>query len=188
MVPPPQAEPQQAPQVLVDASNAEGLQALVVAEDNPRSIKSRIAVWALRRMQGRTNKQIAEEMGIAQSTLRAHIHRASKEGWLQVHDPDDKIEQVLLPAALEVIEKNFNSGDPSIKAALDVLKGTGHFKSFQAIKQETINTNINIDFKIDIPDEAEGDAAMGLADILGTGREPSDIIDGVVVERGEDDE
>lgn len=69
------------------------------------SCRSRVGQWIVLRQQepSITYAEAAKKMGISASTLKTHVQKAVKEGWLTFSDPLSRIEQEIIPQTLDNI-------------------------------------------------------------------------------------
>jgi sigma-70-like protein len=108
------------------------------------------------RAQGLTYADIAEQTGKTVNTIKTYMHKANREGWIDLEsfsDPEDRLDVVLRSQAVKNIhdvlsEKVGNPYDelqhadqPSkraLDASMEIAKGTGMLKQHQAIKSESM--------------------------------------------------
>ena len=82
------------------------------------SMRSRVAQWALGRIQGKTTKEIAEEMDLSPATLNTYAYKARKEGWLKLSEAVDvRLEQEVVPKALENVIEFLEEKDKEVTLA-----------------------------------------------------------------------
>lgn len=119
-----------------------------VLQDN-RSFQARILQIVALKAQGLNNRQIAEKLGLAKSTIDTLVYKANKQKLIEYTSPHEYFENVLTHKVVENIEYFLNEKDH--KMTIEAAKGAGIFKSHQALKLETeIQQNI-IALKIEMP-------------------------------------
>lgn len=110
------AEATENPEVL----NAD-LPDFVIAGRDPRS---RIAQWIeYKTLNPRmTNGEIAEQMGLAVSSLNTIISRARRAGWLKFEDPMSRLEHEIIPKTIENLGHFLDKKDKYV--TVETAKGT----------------------------------------------------------------
>lgn len=93
-----------------------------------------------------TTPMIAEKMGMNPKTLYAIITKASKEGWLRFDDPMERLENEIIPKALNNLSELLDKKDKT--ATLETSKGT-FFKQFQESKGVSDNKPMILALKIE---------------------------------------
>lgn len=69
-----------------------------------------------------TNKEIAEQLGIALRTLNNTLYKARKEGWLQFHDPLDELKYGMIPKVVDNLNLFLDARDRTV--TLEAAKAT----------------------------------------------------------------
>lgn len=74
--------------------------------DDHSSEREAIAKWLAWRVKEPkiSMTEASRRLGLQPSTLRRYVGRAEKAGWLQVQDPIERIEKVIIPKTLDNIE------------------------------------------------------------------------------------
>ena len=123
-------------QAMVDLSDPDLVRELAIEALPRNDYRSHVAKWAQITIEEpkATNTAIAARLGISERTLRGYICKAKREGFLNLQEPKDVLEFEAIPKAVQVIQGHLDEG--SLKAATEVLKGTGVLKSHSAIQQE----------------------------------------------------
>ena len=118
------------------------------------SRQGKAAEWVLLKMQGKTNKEIAVDLGICDATLRSILREAHREGWIVFDDPKDKLEHVIAPKAVSTIDyfldKKTEHPALAARVAIETAKGIGLFQSHQAIKVENDQPQAILALNIDV--------------------------------------
>lgn len=96
--------------------------------------RDRVAQIVLLKQQGKTNKEVAEELGLAVSTIQSAITKARKAGMLQLYSPADILENEIVPKVVDNINHFLDAKDRIM--TVEAAKGLGIFKSHQAVKVE----------------------------------------------------
>jgi transposase len=138
VAPPPKADPQ-----VIDVTNPS---TILIVKD--KSVRSRVAEWAVYRSQGLKDPEIAERLGITVGSLHVYVRKAAREGWLKLDDPMDRLEHVLAPVAVDNIEYYLNRKDKQM--TIETAKGIGLFRSHQAVKLDGAATQVALALKIDV--------------------------------------
>lgn len=71
---------------------------------------------------GITNAEVAKRLGITAGTLNTIIYKAGREGWLRYENPLDRIENEIIPKAIQNLSEFLDEKDK--QATLETLKGT----------------------------------------------------------------
>jgi DNA-binding transcriptional regulator LsrR (DeoR family) len=84
------------------------------------------AIMALK-IQGHTNEEIAEQVGLSVRSLRQYLWIAGKNGWLTIHDPHEYAENVLLHRVVSNLDellhaRNAITGLPDKEVTLELAK------------------------------------------------------------------
>lgn len=83
---------------------------------------------------GITNKEVAERLGLAPSTLNAYIGKARAQGWLVFSDPLSRIEHEIIPQTLDNLAFYLSKeGGRDKQVTIETAKGT-LFKQYQEAK------------------------------------------------------
>lgn len=140
---PPQAQPQ-------DVVHADGLPLII---RNDRSARARVAQIVKYRIQGLTNKEIAEKLDLAHGFVRNLISKAAKEGWLKFEDPIDRFENEIVPKVVDNIDYWIEKKDK--RMTIEAAKGAGIFKSHQALRIDGAAPQTVLALKIEMPSNGE---------------------------------
>ena len=96
------------------------------------------------RINGKTNPEIAEELGLSLNTIKSYIRRAMDKGYLKaadMSDPDDRLDHVIIPQVLNNVEELLYARDalglPLRDVTIEAAKGTGVFKNHSVNKATT---------------------------------------------------
>lgn len=103
-----------------------------IFEVEGNSARTRVAQWIKYRAlePGITNIEVAKRIGIATSTMNAHLAKARKEGWLTFSDPLARIEHEIIPQALDNAAFYLSKeGGRDKQITLETLKATA-FRQF----------------------------------------------------------
>lgn len=147
---------------------------VLIRED--RSARARIAQYVAYRAAGvKTNKEIAEKLGITAHTLNTLICRASKEGWLKFDAPQEKFEHEIVPKVVENIAYYIDKKDKTM--TIEAAKGAGIFRTHQVVRSESESPQTILAIKIEMPEEPAGKAITG--NVIGRPR----VIEGEVEEK-----
>ncbi len=133
-----------------------------------RTFRSRVAEICLLRAQGLNNKQIAERMHLAHSTIKTFITRAKKQGLLRYDNPEARLQHELAPLVVDNIEYFLKTPDreaSKLKMTIEAAKGLGMFKSHAAHKIEGASQQMAIAIKFEMP---EGGPTYVEGHIVGT--------------------
>ena len=98
------------------------------------------------RINGKTNSEIAEELGLSLNTIKSYIRRAMDKGYLKasdMSDPEDWLEHVIVPRVLGNVEelllaRDEKTGLPLENVTLEAAKGTGVFKNHSVNKSAPV--------------------------------------------------
>ncbi len=112
--------------------------------------------------------EIAEHLGISLATLRTYVTRAAKEGWLQVDDPEARLQFRIAPKVVENIEHFIDQRDKGVTIA--AAKGLGLFKSYQAVTVEGEAPGTLLALRIDVLRDKVDQAIAGT--VVGTPKRP----------------
>lgn len=95
-------------------------------------VKSYVADWAIMKMSGKSNSDIAKELGISPSYLSSCLTVAHNNGWLKFNELKDRLEFVIAPKVVDNIEHFIDN--KSERMTIEAAKGLGMFQSHQAVK------------------------------------------------------
>lgn len=136
------------------------------------SCRSRVGQWIVLRQQepSITYMEAAKKMGISASTLKTHVQKAVREGWLTFSDPLSRIEQEIIPQTLDNIAFYLSKeGGRDKQITLETAKATIYrqYLDSQGISDapQTI-----LALKIEPVDVAAGDTPKVSGHIVGTPR------------------
>jgi hypothetical protein len=106
----------------------------------PKSlIRLRVLEIIKGRIEGKTNDEIAQALGVKPATVRQYMFLAGKNGWLKKHavDPADRLEHEIAHKVVRNLDEMLDSGDESRRdqATLKVADGM-LFKKFAADAQQ----------------------------------------------------
>ena len=119
------------------------------------SARARISEFVILKTQGFSNIDIAGRMGIKPSTLNTLISRATREGWLKLDDPEERLELELKPIVVDNVKEYLTSKDNDaarLKMTIEAAKGVGLFKSHQAVKVEGQAQQMVLALRFETPD------------------------------------
>jgi transposase len=123
---------------------------------------SKIRVVAMQiiamRIAGMDDPEIAEKLGISEKSISPYVYRASKNGWLTIDDPAQRLEYQLMHKVVQNIEEGLDdtarhmTSGMQVKTvvALKVAEGTLFKKFDNAIGQSPATTIVAV--KIEMPD------------------------------------
>ncbi len=114
--------------------------------------------------------EAARRLGLDVSALRTAIERGSREGWLTLTDPLDRIEHELIPRALDNLKAFLDEGDKRV--TVEVAKGT-LFPVYQASRGVVTETPLLLALKVEMPDTPRPVTGQ----IVGVGRLPDGSTD-----------
>ena len=137
-----------------------------------RSQRDYCAQWAALFAQGKSDQEIAETLGISVYTLKRALYQATRNGWLQFESPAERLEYELVPKAMD--NADFFLGEKSERMTIEVLKGSGVFKTHQAMKVDGEVPHTVLAIKIEAP--ADGVKMMS-GQIVGKPRELTTVIE-----------
>ena len=118
-----------------------------------RSFKARVLQVTALLARGLTHKQIGEELGLAAGTVKDIVYKASKANLIQYDDPYQRFENSIVPKVVDNIEYFIDKKD--LKMTIEAAKGSGLFKSHQAIKVESEAPQTILALKIEMPPGAD---------------------------------
>lgn len=135
------------------SSRGQKLNGVITVRGN--SLRDRIAQWVeIRTAEPHLRqREIAEKMGIAPTTLTRCIADARKAGFLQFEDPLDKIEYQIVPKVLDNLMEFLDQKDKTV--TLETAKGT-IFKQYQGAKGVSDAPTNVLALKIEMPDGTQG--------------------------------
>ena len=96
-----------------------------------KSLRARVAEWVEIKYKNPdlNNTEIAEQMGISRQHLQYVIGKASKEGWLKIADPLERIEHEIIPKVMDNLSRYLDERDKQV--TIETAKNT-IFKTYQA--------------------------------------------------------
>lgn len=136
----------------------DGLEAIYVSrpknQQYDKAAYDRIATWVTYKIENPdiTNAEIAVEMGISRTYLQHLIHRANSEGWLKYDSPSERLENEIVPKAVDNVAHFINNKDKTM--TIEVMKGTGLFRSYQSVKNDGEGNQTVLALKIETVDAA----------------------------------
>ena len=165
-----------------EPDRSETRQTEVIDADAPlvttgRTAKDRVAEWvAIRSMEpGIRNKEIARRLGIGEHHLNTLISRATREGWLKIESPLDRIEYEIIPKTVDNLNHFLDKKDKTV--TIEVAKGT-IFKQFQEAQGISERPTTVLALKIESPNYgSEPEVKIVTGTILGRPKGYSDITD-----------
>lgn len=168
------------PKHLLDMSDPSFIQQIAIESFPKNDYRRHVAEWARLMLDepGLSNIDIAERLGINERTLRAHLQRSRETGFLKITDPELKLENEILPLAMERLGEHVDAG--SLQAVLEVVKGLGLLKSHQAIKTQTEVTQKIAVVNIHVPEGFD----MSSPNVVSTGN----VIDAQIVKEPSNDQ
>lgn len=113
------------------------------------SIRQKAAEIVALKVAGKTRAEIAVIVGLQADTIKRYLYLAAKNGWLKFDDPTERLEYELLPKIVDNIAYHLNKKDKTM--TIEAAKGTGLFKSHQAIKTETEAPQTVLTLNIEMP-------------------------------------
>ena len=131
-----------------------------------RTARARVGDWIKARAlePGITDIEVARRMGISPTSLKSHISKATKEGWLQFDDPLADLEYTIIPKVTENLKLFLDARDKQV--TIETAKGT-IFKQFQDSKGISDAPQTVLALKIEQP---EGAAQIVTGKIVGRGK------------------
>jgi len=101
-------------------------------------LRKRIAAILSLRALGKSDEDIAKELGIARQTLSNNLHVAGKHGLFTQGNPNDRLAFEIPDKLVRNLSEFLDHPDDELRkdVTIEGLKGTGMFKSHQAVKSE----------------------------------------------------
>lgn len=112
-----------------------------------------------------TVSEAAKRIGLAPQTLYNYIHRAGKEGWLKFDSPLERVENEIVPKAVDNLVHLLEVGDKI--ATIETLKGTV-FKTYQAKHAAQTTSQPILALKIEMVNPSEQSKMVIEGHIVGT--------------------
>lgn len=102
-------------------------------------------------LQGFSKPEIAKELEISEGSIATYLYLAGKHGWLDTHDPKDRLEYSLGHKVVRNLDKALDSADDKVAlgTALEVAKGT-LFKKWDSAPAGGANMNV-LAIRIEMP-------------------------------------
>jgi transposase len=138
---------------LPDSSKTEPLALAPLVKAN-RSARARIAEYIAYKAQGLKNSEIAEKLGIKTASLNTLVSKASKNGWLVLDDPEERLEYEIKPIVVDNVKEFLTTKDndaAKLKMTVETAKGIGLFKAHQAVKVEGAAAQMVLALKFETP-------------------------------------
>ena len=142
------------------------------------------------RAQGMRGQDVAEALGVKYDTMRTYLKRATAKGWLNISsfdDHEDKVEFVLADKAIRNASDLLDSEDVQVRKemTIETLKGTGVFKSHQAVKVDnTTNVGLALKVQVEMPAFTDGKMQVIRPGSVGGGQSVSIPSDAEIIEGG----
>lgn len=110
------------------------------------------------RISGMSDQEIAQGLGISEKSISPYVYRATKNGWLDIDDPTQKLEYQLMHKVVRNLDTSLDDGIRHVtsgmpvgtQVALEMAKGT-LFKKYDAETGAGPATTI-VAVKIEMPD------------------------------------
>lgn len=156
-----------------------------------------LAVVAMR-AQGVKAKEISDQLGYSEDTLRQYVSRAYKKGWITIQsftDVDDKLEYVLKHKIVENVHaalgERTEDGDLTSGAremTLEAAKGLGMFKTHQVVKGDvSANIGVALRVQVEMPPVTSASQIVSIRPGTAGGQHAIDIpVDAEIVESSEE--
>lgn len=133
----------------------------------PKSkIRAKAAAIVALKIAGKTNEEIAAEVGLSERSLRQYLWIAGKNGWLTTQDPHEVAGSVLVHRAVSNLEellhaRNAVTGLPDKEVTLESLKGLGVFKDHSKQEAPTNQQANMLTINVVMPEGAQAQVRPG---------------------------
>ena len=139
------------------------------------SARARITEYILYKSQGLSNTDIAAKLGIQRTTLNTIICKATRDGWLKLEDPEERLEIEIKPLIVDNVKEfllDRENDAARLKMTVESAKGVGIFKAHQAVKVEGMASNMVLALKFETPEHGN---QMVEGHIIGTPKLPMKV-------------
>ena len=122
-------------------------------KQNSKVVRTAIKIKALQ-ISGLSHAEIGKVLGMSEKTIPHYLYIAGKNGYLDHHDPHEKLTYEIIHKAVRNLDAMLDDPDPSFKqmkaeVTMETLKGTA-FKKFGEITGPTQQMNV-LSIKVELP-------------------------------------
>lgn len=157
---------------------------------NDKKLRRTIGLIVALKVQGKTQKEIAEELGLTANTVQTYLYRARKKGYLDTShfdNPNDVLETIIRPKVVENVEalldwRHPKTGLPSMDMTIETAKGIGVFQQHTVAKGNQPVATSAFALKVQVILPPDGITAIARTGTMG-GRQ---AVEGEVIESAED--